>query len=81
MSVRHCSLTNATSEEQYQGRNMRQLNKLIARSVAAAKPGFHSDGGNLYFAVDADRRKRWVFRYEAGGCERQLYPLGVLSWL
>jgi len=39
----------------------RRLNQLTARSVAAAKDGFHSDGGNLYLRV-AKGRRSWVFR-------------------
>jgi integrase len=51
---------------------MRKLNKLTARTVATAKAGFHSDGGGLYLAVDADGRKRWIFRYARQGKQRDL---------
>jgi integrase len=31
------------------------------------KPGFNSDGGNLYLAVDERGNKRWIFRYRWRG--------------
>jgi integrase len=50
----------------------RTLNRLSARTVATAKPGFHADGGNLYLAVEEDGRKRWIFRYMRAGRQHDI---------
>ena len=43
-------------------------NMLTTRKVAAAKDGFHADGGNLYLSVTgAGRRRSWVFRFTRDG--------------
>jgi hypothetical protein len=44
----------------------RRTKPLTARTVATAKDGFHSDGGNLYLRV-ADGRRSWVFRSVRSG--------------
>ncbi len=42
----------------------RSLGKLTALFVARAKrPGFYSDGGNLYLQVESATAKSWIFRY------------------
>jgi integrase len=51
---------------------MRQLNKLTARFVATAEPGFWSDGGGLYLRVDSDGRANWIFRFARGGKQRDM---------
>lgn len=51
----------------------RALNKLTARSVAAAKEkGRYSDGGGLYMIVDAAGAKRWVIYYQDGKSRREM---------
>lgn len=43
---------------------MRQLHRLTARQVATIQsPGWHADGGGLYFRVSGGDRRRWVFVY------------------
>lgn len=51
---------------------MRTLHKLKPKQVEHAKPGFHSDGGSLYLAVDAAGRKRWIFRYVRAGKQHDM---------
>jgi len=52
---------------------MRPRKKLSAREVAAlAKPGLHSDGNRLYLAIDGSGRKRWIFRYQRNGKQRDM---------
>ena len=42
----------------------RMLNRLSARTVAAAKKkGLHADGGGLYLQVGPSGNKAWIFRY------------------
>lgn len=48
----------------------RQLNRLTARAVSAAKPGKHADGGGLWLQVTPAGVKSWVFRYTRAGVER-----------
>jgi hypothetical protein len=47
---------------------------LIERDVAAAGPGWHDDGGNLYLGVDdspdGSKRKRWIVRVTCDGRKR-----------
>lgn len=46
----------------------RQLNKLSARTVAAAMaPGRYGDGGGLYLVVSGEGRRRWVLRFTLAG--------------
>jgi integrase len=55
----------------------RARKKLTAREVAAlSSPGFHSDGNRLYLAIDANGRKRWIFRYQLKGKQRDM-GLGI----
>ena len=46
---------------------MAKTGKLTARAVAAAKPGRHGDGGNLYLLVAPSGSRRWVFRFVIDG--------------
>jgi integrase len=48
------------------------LNKLTAKAVANAKPGFHADGGNLYLSVGKGDAKSWVVRIKVGGKIRDI---------
>src|SRR5262245_33363577 len=53
----------------------RMLNKLTPREVAAWKggPSPLSDGGGLYVFADAGgARKRWIFRYQRDGKQRDM---------
>lgn len=51
----------------------RMLHKLKAREVAVlAKPGRHSDGGNLFLSIDGKGRRRWIFRYVRAGRVREM---------
>ncbi len=55
----------------------RARKKLTAREVTAlSSPGFHSDGNRLYLAIDANGRKRWIFRYQLKGKQRDM-GLGI----
>ena len=46
----------------------RMLNRLSAKEAEKLKtPGRHSDGGNLYLAIDDTGRRRWVFMYVRRG--------------
>ena len=55
----------------------RARKKLTAREVKAlSSPGFHSDGNRLYLAIDANGRKRWIFRYQLKGKQRDM-GLGI----
>ena len=47
--------------------------KLNARKVETlAKPGRHSDGGNLYLSISENGGKRWTFFYRFGGKRREM---------
>ncbi len=51
----------------------RSLNKLTDTAILRMKkPGFHSDGGNLYLRIIDSGAKRWVFRYEVAGRMRDI---------
>ena len=46
----------------------RCINKLSARAAATfSRPGRHSDGGNLFLAIDRTGRRRWTFLWRRGG--------------
>lgn len=49
-----------------------RINRLTARMVALAKPGLHSDGGNLYLRVSPTGARSWVFVYRSKGKQREL---------
>lgn len=56
--------------------------RLNARQVATvSKPGFYSDGGNLYLRVAGLTGRSWIFRYERNGRQHDmgLGPLDVVS--
>jgi integrase len=63
---------------------VRTLHRLSDRSVRAARPGMHCDGGGLYLQVtagpDGAPRRSWIFRFvsPASGKERQM-GLGSLA--
>lgn len=59
----------------------RPLNRLTARAVAAAKKGYHADGGGLYLLVSDTGARSWVFRYERAKVRREmgLGPAGVVT--
>ena len=46
---------------------MAKIKLLTARQVDTLKPGFHSDGGNLYLRVRDTGARSWVFRYKLAG--------------
>lgn len=50
----------------------RQLNRLTAKAVQAAKTGKHADGGGLFLQVTKGGVKSWVFRYARDGVERYM---------
>jgi integrase len=50
----------------------RQLNRLTAKTVQAAKPGKYADGGGLFLQVTNAGVKSWTFRYARGGVERYM---------
>ncbi len=53
-------------------------NRLTARQCVGASPGRHADGGGLYLDVDAEGRRRWLWRYTRGGRTREM-GLGTLA--
>lgn len=57
----------------------RPINLLSARFVQTTKvAGLHSDGGGLYFEVDAGGGKRWTFIWRTGKTRRQMGLGGTL---
>ncbi|SDQ41785.1 site-specific integrase [Pseudoxanthomonas sp. CF125] len=50
----------------------RPINKLSAKAVAAAKQGYHGDGGGLYLLVGPTGTKSWVLRYQKAGKRREM---------
>lgn len=50
----------------------RALNRLTARGVAAAKPGYHADGGGLFLRVSDSLSRSWVFRYSRNKRPREM---------
>lgn len=51
----------------------RQINRLSARTVAAAtKKGYHADGGGLYLLIGPTGGKSWVLRYQRHGRRREM---------
>lgn len=59
----------------------RPINRLSARTVASAQPGYYADGGGLYLQVSEAGAKSWVFRYQRQGKRREmgLGPVAVVS--
>ena len=58
----------------------RQINRLVARSLAALnKPGRHNDGGGLYLNISKLGAKSWVFMFKLGGNPRREMGLGSLT--
>lgn len=50
----------------------RPTNRLSARAVQAAKPGYHCDGAGLYLLVTPAGTASWVFRYTLRGRKREM---------
>ena len=48
------------------------LGKLTARKVESAKPGKHSDGGNLYLIVSETGARKWVLRFTWRGRAKEM---------
>lgn len=46
--------------------------RLTARKVATAKPGKHSDGGNLYLIVSDTGSRKWVMRFTWRGGAKEM---------
>jgi integrase len=46
--------------------------KLTARTVQSAKPGKHSDGGNLYLIVSEEGNRKWVLRFTFRGRAKEM---------
>ena len=57
--------------------------RLNDKSVKAAPPGYHADGGGLYLVVDESGARRWSLRTTIRGKRRELglggYPLVALA--
>ena len=52
---------------------MRALHRMSALKASRIKePGLHADGGGLYLQVGRGDARSWIFRYTAGGRERQM---------
>ena len=53
----------------------RPQNRLGIGKLNIKKPGFYSDGGNLYLRVDKSDdgvlRRSWIFRYKLRGSDRE----------
>ncbi len=45
---------------------------LTARRVETAKPGNHSDGGNLYLIVSITGARKWVLRFTWRGNAKEM---------
>lgn len=56
----------------------RPINRLSARKVATAGPGYHADGAGLYLLVTEEGTASWVFRYTLRGRKREM-GLGAAS--
>lgn len=41
------------------------IHRLNRRDLETSKPGFYSDGGNLFLEVKGPQSKSWVFRYQS----------------
>lgn len=50
----------------------RAINRLTARNVQSAAPGYHADGGGLYLLVKPTGSRSWVFRFRASGRLREM---------
>ena len=50
----------------------RPTNRLSARAVQSAKPGYHCDGAGLYLLVASAGTASWVFRYTLRGKKREM---------
>jgi integrase len=48
------------------------FSKLTARKVETAKPGKHSDGGNLYLIVSETGSRKWVLRFTWRGKPKEM---------
>jgi integrase len=46
--------------------------RLTARKVTTAKPGKHSDGGNLYLIVSESGSRKWVLRFTWRGAAKEM---------
>src|SRR3954447_20458820 len=46
--------------------------RLSTRKVATAKPGKHSDGGNLYLMVSDTGARKWVLRFTWRGAAKEM---------
>lgn len=51
---------------------VRATNRLSARAVATAGPGYHADGGGLYLLVAKGGAASWVFRFTRSGRKREM---------
>jgi integrase len=62
---------------------MRELNRLSAKTIAAAAPGKHADGGGLWFVKRDDGGAQWVLRVTVHGRRREMglgaYPAVSLA--
>lgn len=46
--------------------------RLTARKIATAKPGKHSDGGNLYLIVSDTGSRKWILRFTWRGAAKEM---------
>jgi integrase len=53
-------------------RGAKMNGRLTARKVATAKPGKHSDGGNLYLIVSDTGSRKWVLRFTWRGAAKEM---------
>lgn len=51
---------------------MATVGRLTTRKVATAKPGKHSDGGNLYLVVSDLETRKWVLRFTWRGAAKEM---------
>jgi len=54
------------------------IEKLTAKQIKNAKPGYHADGGGLYLQKREGRNGSWIFRYARNASEKWL-GLGSLD--
>jgi hypothetical protein len=48
----------------------REIHRLSSTGLKAKAPGYHADGGNLYFRVSGTGTRGWIFRFALNGRTR-----------
>src|SRR5262249_32642926 len=78
IAFRDCSFPIAQSRAKFGDRlgdwlgRRKMAGRLTARKVATAKPGKHSDGGNLYLIVSDTGSRKWVLRFTWRGSAKEM---------